>query len=75
MNELNVNLFQVVFHKGDIWNKEECYVLSSSYDQAERIAIGRISDARIINISKLASINESLYFDESEIGMLSERNL
>ena len=75
MNELNVNLFQVVFHKGDIWHKKECYVLSSSYDQAEKIALGRIRDAQIVNISKLASINESLYFDESEIGIISERNL
>ena len=75
MHEKQIYLFKIAFQKGDIWNQQECYVLSDSYDHAERIALENNNDACQLNISKIAATNSTLFFDESEIAIFSESHL
>ena len=66
MNERDVSLFKVDFEdKNDIFPEKECFILTDSYDQAEKIALKKNKNARILNFSKIAAAHSSLFFDES----------
>ena len=68
MNEKNVCLFRVEFKTKDSpYTDKECFILSDSYDQAERIVLEKNEEARILSISKLAVSPLSLLFDKNRV--------
>ena len=76
MSDKEIYLFKIEFFVKDKgYDRKECWILSNSYDQAERIAMGKNDYALIDNISKIAVSSSSLFFDESEIAIFSESHL
>ena len=66
MNEKNVSLFRVEYKtKDNAYTDKEFFILSDSYDQAERVVLEENEEARILSISKLAVSPLSLLFDEN----------